>query len=152
MHTLKIKKRIGVCVKDQGGTILERNKVVVGTCGEVCDQFCLRMFYQSQAKGGMGFNLFKRVRTREERVADVMISEVEGQLTTMLYPLDDQIANCLEKYSKFNLTPSEFKIASLLLRGYSNREIANLLFISIATLKKHVNSIYHKVPADLRPR
>lgn len=152
MANLQIKRKIGVCVKSQTGEIVERNKVVLGTCGDICDQFCLSLFSKAREKGGMGFNLFKRVRTNAGKVADVMVSEVEDQVTTMIYPLDEKIANCLEKYAKFNLTPSEFKIASLLLRGYTNREIAELLFISMTTLKKHVNSIYHKVPAELRPR
>jgi len=43
------------------------------------------------------------------------------------------------------LTAREKQIAALLLQGYSNREVAALLHISLNTLKTHVKNLYRKV-------
>lgn len=42
------------------------------------------------------------------------------------------------------LTLREKEILELLIKGYSNRKIAKLLFISIHTVKAHIESIYRK--------
>lgn len=44
----------------------------------------------------------------------------------------------------YSLTPQETIIATLLLKGHSNHEITQELFISINTLKTHLKNIYRK--------
>jgi len=48
-------------------------------------------------------------------------------------------------YAKFNITPREREIIGLICSGRGNQAIANHLFISIHTVKRHVNQIYQKV-------
>ena len=43
-----------------------------------------------------------------------------------------------------NLTPREREIAEMILKGYSNEEIAEDLSITISTTKKHVYNIFNK--------
>ena len=45
---------------------------------------------------------------------------------------------------KYNLTNQEEKVLQLLVRGLNNQEIADDLFISVFTVKRHVASIYKK--------
>lgn len=53
----------------------------------------------------------------------------------------------LEKYL---LTERESKTAELLLKGYSNDEIASAHFVSLSTVKKHIASIYAKTNVNSR--
>lgn len=48
------------------------------------------------------------------------------------------------------LTPRESEVATLVVAGFSNAQIAEALFISVATVKDHVHSILAKT--DLRSR
>ncbi len=42
------------------------------------------------------------------------------------------------------LTPKENEILVLIEKGYSNKEISNELFISVSTVKTHINNIFKK--------
>lgn len=58
-------------------------------------------------------------------------------------------ANHLSKI-KEQLTKQEEKILTLLLQGKSNKEIAEILFVSLSTVKTHVNNIYKKLKVQSR--
>ncbi len=45
------------------------------------------------------------------------------------------------------LTPREVEVLQLIAAGRSNTEIARELFLSVATVKSHVNAIFAKLPA-----
>ncbi|MDZ4133820.1 MAG: helix-turn-helix transcriptional regulator, partial [Dethiobacteria bacterium] len=49
-----------------------------------------------------------------------------------------------EFFRKGGLTAREIGIVKLLLQGYSNKQIADTLFISEDTLKTHLRNIYRK--------
>jgi DNA-binding NarL/FixJ family response regulator len=115
-----------------------RDVVIVATCGTFCGKICLTVYEDIKGRCSSGFNLFKKVRTGENKIADILLIEIDGKLTTMMYPLDEKIAISIEEYRKYGLTPSEFKVGTLLMRGYSNRTIAGLLFISMSTFKKNM--------------
>lgn len=42
------------------------------------------------------------------------------------------------------LTPKENEILALIEKGYSNKDISNELFISVSTVKTHINNIFKK--------
>lgn len=48
------------------------------------------------------------------------------------------------------LTPQEQRIAKLITEGKSNKEIASELFISLSTVKTHINNIYKKLGVGSR--
>lgn len=45
----------------------------------------------------------------------------------------------------YNLTKREIEVAKLLAQGLTNREICDMLFISLATVKTHIINIYRKL-------
>ena len=51
---------------------------------------------------------------------------------------------------KYNLSPREQEIISLVLYGNSNREIAHQVYISLETVKKHIYNVYKKIGAKNR--
>lgn len=55
-------------------------------------------------------------------------------------------------FERIGFSKMEKAIALLLLDGLSNKDIANKLFISVATVKTHVNNLYKKLPSALKQR
>jgi DNA-binding CsgD family transcriptional regulator len=51
---------------------------------------------------------------------------------------------------RFNITPREHDVLILLLKGKSNQEIADALFISLQTVKTHVHHMYEKTDTGSR--
>lgn len=49
-----------------------------------------------------------------------------------------------------NLTPREWEVLTLIAQGYSDKEVANSLFISTETSRSHVKSIYKKLQVSTR--
>ncbi|UCH96518.1 MAG: helix-turn-helix transcriptional regulator [Candidatus Aminicenantes bacterium] len=58
--------------------------------------------------------------------------------------LDDD-ANLIHFFSEFNVTKREQRIIRLICEGKSNKEIEDILFISLQTVKHHVYNIYQKL-------
>jgi DNA-binding CsgD family transcriptional regulator len=54
------------------------------------------------------------------------------------------------RLAPLGLSPREAEIVDLVMRGYSNREIEERLFISLETVKKHVSNIYRKLDVKNR--
>ena len=48
------------------------------------------------------------------------------------------------------LTPRELEILRLVAKGFSNREIADALFVTLGTVKKHLNNIFSKLDVSSR--
>lgn len=51
---------------------------------------------------------------------------------------------------QYNLTNREIEIAKYIIKGYSNSEIAKMLFVSKSTVKVHVSNILQKTKAKNR--
>lgn len=51
---------------------------------------------------------------------------------------------------KLKLTKREYEILQLLIKGHSNSDIANQLFLSISTVKTHVSNLYTKMNVKRR--
>jgi DNA-binding CsgD family transcriptional regulator/ligand-binding sensor protein len=125
--------------------------------------FCSPVYYQDQlvcvAYGGgtatpekKGFNLLPNQ-------SDAMLAE-ENSLQNIISLLFD-IFNLInleqragtkakggtprELYLQNRLSSREYEVADLLIKGCSNRDIANILFISEKTVKTHVSNILRKL-------
>lgn len=55
-----------------------------------------------------------------------------------------------ERVQSFSLSKRELEVAWLLYKGYTNRQIAEELFIAETTVKKHVTHIYEKMQVSGR--
>jgi len=63
--------------------------------------------------------------------------------------IDDK-ADLDNLYNQYHISKREREIAGLILRGKSNKEIENKLFISISTVKNHIYSLYQKLGVKSR--
>jgi len=51
---------------------------------------------------------------------------------------------------EFDISRREFEVLQLMAKGYSNKEIADALFISINTVKTHTSNLFIKLNASRR--
>jgi LuxR family maltose regulon positive regulatory protein len=62
----------------------------------------------------------------------------------------ERIPSGTSKYLIDPLTPRELEVLRLVARGLSNREIAAALFVTLGTVKKHLNNIFSKLDVKNR--
>ncbi len=70
-------------------------------------------------------------------------------LETHLFKIE-QMEDLEERLRPFCLSKREMEVAWLLYRGYTNRQIAEELYIAETTVKKHVTHIYEKIQVSGR--
>jgi len=75
---------------------------------------------------------------------DVTLLCSSESIITFLQPLKDRYEMALAYYRDKGLTKRETEVISLTIRGVSNPEICKSLSISKATLRTHLNNVYHK--------
>ena len=51
---------------------------------------------------------------------------------------------------KLNLTTREYEVLQLVVKGHSNSDIAEILFLSLSTVKTHVSNLYVKMHVKRR--
>jgi DNA-binding CsgD family transcriptional regulator len=51
---------------------------------------------------------------------------------------------------KLNLTNREYEVLQLVVKGHSNSDIANILFLSLSTIKTHISNLYVKMNVNRR--
>jgi two-component system, NarL family, response regulator LiaR len=54
------------------------------------------------------------------------------------------------QFNKLNLTSRENEVLQLLVKSYSNSEIAEALFLSVSTIKTHVSNLFIKLDVTSR--
>jgi DNA-binding CsgD family transcriptional regulator len=60
-------------------------------------------------------------------------------------PLEQPVKPDLDSFfEKYGISKREGEIIDLIIKGHSNREIEDKLFISLETVKKHIYNIYKK--------
>ena len=75
----------------------------------------------------------------------------EQQFTIYTYPRSSQKEGPLKKVClEFGLSKRETEIIDLISKGYSNGDIASQLFLSINTVKSHLNNIFNKLGVSNR--
>ena len=104
-------------------------------------------------KKGAGYIIGSLDLFREENDTDS--SEKEIEICRIFQPhLELKASNYAFMFenmaSRYSLTSTEKDIASMVLKGYSNEEIAEMKYITISTVKKHVSKILEKSDSKSR--
>ena len=144
---------LGVCHKDAAKRVTYQNKACRSYCGQrqgqICTDRCMPLYDHSplalRPQTGM---CALRSQCLDHDFYDVVFIRNEMKtLTTLLYPQNANRKKMLEQARLAGLTQRELLIASHLLTGVSNSDIAHRLGISPGTLKSHLNHIYRKAPS-----
>lgn len=103
-----------------------------------------------------GANGYLLKKDSPQKILDAIEAVVNGE-----WPMNGMIAarilDCFQHMQKrnseieeLNLTSREKEILNLLIKGYSYKEIAAALFISVETLNSHIKNIYRKLDVHSR--
>lgn len=145
---------VGVCVKGLDGTVTYQNRLCARICGDqvsrVCGKSCagLELRPDGPQFGSEGVHLFKS-RALNGQLFDLVLINDRNAFTTVFYPLAAREKEQLRILHGCGLTRRELEVMSLVIRMERNVDISRRLFISMATLKTHLNNIYKKLPDGL---
>jgi len=83
----------------------------------------------------------------QDRIKNILENENKNTEIYFKIFIDDYIKR---QKSEFELTPKEIEVISLIKKNKMNKEIATELGISLTTVKKHVQNIFHKTGCSTR--
>ncbi|MCL4637666.1 MAG: helix-turn-helix transcriptional regulator [Olivibacter sp.] len=91
-----------------------------------------------------GFIIISTLFIRKNMKTSWKNEKVLDSLLNKISQVSDDDNGFFQICEKFQFTTREIEIADILRTGSSNKEIANALFISESTVKKHIQNIYRK--------
>ncbi|MDP6058041.1 MAG: LuxR C-terminal-related transcriptional regulator [Pirellulaceae bacterium] len=150
-------RKLCVCVKDQEKRVVYQNKACLNLCGDMsslsCDKNCMRCYhFNNEAPDREEGTQYYPNEFIEGEYYDILFVNDGENVTTFLYPLKGRQEADVRHISEYDLTKREQEIIRMVIEGHTNTVIAKKLYVSKATVKKHLNNIYKKLPADLFPR
>ncbi len=143
----------GYCVRDHELRVVSQNDVTRKICGDcvgrACGTECPAWFFRRPDwSANLGVRVFESKRVGNDYF-DVTVINQADRVTTIFLPLQAKHDASLAALKKYDLTPRQLEIASMIARGFGNSEIARTLEISKSTLKTHINNLYKKLPRYL---
>ena len=151
----EVDEKMGICVKDSQLMVVQQNGICRSVCGDNlhqrCNFGCMEIVDKLDPVERIqeGFNTFKKVMVNH-KLCDVNLLITKGEIVTMLHPLIEGVEKIKAMIEEYNLTAREGQVFELLVENFRNREIAKELYISLATVKTHLNNIYKKIPFELQ--
>lgn len=95
-------------------------------------------------------SIFRKETWNDFTEKEVFILELfKTHLTELVMKFVSQQKECMNRHTE-RLTTREKEILELIMKGYSNEEIAEKLFITVSTTKKHVYHIFSKYGVNNR--
>jgi len=94
----------------------------------------------ANVKGMIGPYLKKIKKTKMDDQQKVLLSIIESNLREIISPFSNKLSS---KY--INLTPAEIQVADFVRHGKRNKEMADLLNLSVKTIESHRESIRKKI-------
>ena len=111
--------------------------------------FADKKLVRNAIKAGVSSYIVKNISPDE--LIDTVRSTFLGKIILSPEATEAIVEEVKDPYEKnFNLTTQELKVLEFLVKGCSNKEIAQKLFISNHTVKFHVASILNKLGAATR--
>jgi len=97
----------------------------------------------------------RRVRNRAHQIAKqcgatTLVSSLLPSTDDDTHPRLDTTANHLSRERFTNLSDAERRVAALAADGYSNRQIAGKLFVTVSTIEQHLTKVYSKLKVSSR--
>jgi len=141
---------IAVCVKDSSKKVLMQNDQCRSICGEsvgeTCERGCMELYANdtSHQWQNWGSRVYKN-SYMHGGFFDVTLLCSNDNIVTFLQPLKEKYELAQAYYRDKGLTRRETEVIALSIQGASNHDICESLSISKATLRTHLNNVYHKL-------
>lgn len=142
-------KKLNVCRRDVSGRVLEQSKACSGICGNrlgvICKDRCVEHL-DFDAACATKKNKFLSGRMISKKFFDILIAPDSTGATTLLFRTDRQVRpDFMQTLLHYALTKRELVVAKMIWLGFTNREISKKLYVTLATVKTHINRIYSKL-------
>lgn len=141
---------LGICIKNLDKEVVYQNELCITHCGNKkntqCQEGCMENYKTYSAEGIVNVGVNSQLCSeRDGKHIDSVVINDGKNLITFIVPIAEKLRNKISYYQRLGLTKSEMGVIALKIKGVHNKEIAKKLFISLATLKTHINNIYKKV-------
>lgn len=148
-----INDSIGFCQRSKSGEVVFQNSICQQLCGNwlgrSCNVGCQRNQASPEIEDEYGFTVLKDIHQEESTLVDaVKLVKIEQDFT-FLFDKSELYLKLMNQLLVFNPSKMEIEVYSLVLRGYSNFEIADKLCISKNTVRSHINSLRKKIPRHI---
>ena len=166
---IKVWEKKDRTLKESSTRIHERQRLIrqLETFSDTCSQMLASLY--ALHRSDMGFNR-ERVLEKLQKMASqsenhiyllpyqIPGSNVNFWLLLISLPFVVYLSHFIKKRIHLHrqtkkveqLSPQEIKVATLLLNGMSNKEIASTLHVEISTIKSHIYRIFSKLEIDSR--
>lgn len=133
---------MGVCVKNEAQAVVFQNEVCATICGDQIGALCRECVSEFDTGSVQG-----EIQQIRSHLCDFhKFSDRKKSTMTVFYVADQHFNYFRNLFKKKKFTPQETEIGFLLLQRLSNAMITKKLFISVSTLKTHLNHMYQKCP------
>lgn len=152
---LSARDTVGLCIKDAQGRVLSQNDRCLNICadqrGSICVEGCMAAYKLNKKKSPLELGVLhlKNINSFGTQIDALMFNDGDT-ITSVLFDSALVLKKQVEYLKKYNLTKAELLVVEKYLSGSRNIDTAKQLFISIGTLKTHLNNIYKKIPPAVK--
>jgi DNA-binding CsgD family transcriptional regulator len=149
----KLDQGLAICVKDTEKRVLFQTRACKRVCsdlvGQVCNKGCMKDYLSSKASDSESSVQYLGRLKVDGRVCDSTVIDDGENITTIFRPLET-IDKFMSSFNSFPLSKREREVALKMADGKTNSEIAKELYVSLMTVKTHINNIYKKLPDEAK--
>lgn len=146
---------IGICIKNKSSIVTYQNITCKNHCGDqinnVCQKGCM-LAYSAESPESIKQGVhYRGIIDSDVGPIESIVIEDNQCITTIFYDLKNKkvaIQEDLDNLKDISLTNSELTILNEILAGKTKTEIAKALFVSLSTIKNHINNLYKKLPQN----
>jgi len=143
-------QNIAFCIKNKARKISYQNTLCINICGsrqnKVCNIGCMELYCNDKTQQWQEYGCYVYKNTMvNKQFFDITVLASDDRLITFLQPLNLYHQQAMDFYKDKGLSKKEYEVITYVIQNQSNEEICQILQISKATLKTHLNKIYHKV-------
>lgn len=130
------------CISDESGTLIEEIGYIVTLTGGWRATYSLM---RNRTAERFSETAFATLSDQAPLLGELVRQHADLMSITAAQPRSGEVDSVLEKAFSDLLTPAQFRVVNLILRGHSNQSIAEELHITEGTAKLHRHNAYQRL-------